>query len=154
MTRRRPLEETELSPSKTYRVTGPEDGAPLQAPRDPTLASQLWNKTLKASRYLSWFHDAWVPVPSSKDPDRRRNIHWLHLVISSPSQQPTLSNALLAISLTRFGRTFKNPAILEKGRQRYARALVLLQQSLYDERLAILDETLATVGIMILYEVW
>jgi hypothetical protein len=69
------------------------------------------------------------------------------------SQQPALDETLLAISLTRYGRVYSESAILEKGRQIYIRALGLLQQSLCNEELAVLDETLTTVGIMVLYEV-
>lgn len=68
-------------------------------------------------------------------------------------RQPALDQALLAISVTRYGKAYGEPTVLEKGRQIYVRALSLLQQCLYDEELAMLDETLATICVLVVYEV-
>lgn len=68
-------------------------------------------------------------------------------------QHPALDEALLALSLTRYGKVHGDPMVLRKGQQIYVQALGLLQQCLYDGKLALLDETLATVSVMALYEV-
>lgn len=68
-------------------------------------------------------------------------------------QHPALDEALLALSLTRYGKVHSDRTVLEKGQQIYVQALGLLQQCLYDEKLALLDETLATVSVMALHEV-
>lgn len=148
-----PLEETKSSPDRGHGVNRRVEYAPLLPTQPPSPGPQIWAKNVEAIRYVSWFSDSFIPVRSSNGPWHRKTPHWLHYVLSIASKQPALDEALLAVSLTKYGRVYRESIIIEKGRQNYTRALGLLQQSLCDEELAMLDETLATVSIMVLYEV-
>lgn len=148
-----PLEETKSSPSGAHGVSSRVDYAPLFPTQASSSVPQFGTKNMEAIRYVSWFSDSFIPVRSSNGPRERQTPHWLYYVLSLVSKQPALDEALLAVSLIKYGRVYSKPAILTKGRQIYTRALGLLQQSLRDEELAMLDETLATVSVMVLYEV-
>jgi hypothetical protein len=148
-----PLEETKSSPGGAHGVNRLVDYTPLFPTQASSPGPQIWSKNVEAICYVSWYSDSVIPVRSSNGPLERKTPHWLHYVLSLASKQPALDEALLAVSLTKYGRVHSEPTILEKGRQIYIRALGLLQQSLGNEELAILDETLATVSIMVLYEV-
>jgi len=114
---------------------------------------QMESRIVEAERYVSWFYDSFSPAQSSNVSDSRKGPHWFHYVMTLRSRQPALDEALLAISLAKHGKVYGESAVLEQGRQIYVRALSLLQQCLYDQNLAVLDETLATVCVMVMYEV-
>lgn len=118
-----------------------------------SIGPQMCSKKVEADRYVSWFCDSVGPARSSNGSDTGKTPHWFCYVITLMSRQPALDEALLAISLTKYGKVYGESSVLEKGQQIYIRALILLQQCLYDEKLAMLDETLATVCVMVLYEV-
>ncbi|OQV02258.1 Fungal Zn2-Cys6 binuclear cluster domain-containing protein [Cladophialophora immunda] len=154
--RRKPLEEAKSFLSGAPGVNKGVHQAPLVTARAYSIGSEVSVKNVEADRYVAWFWDSFVPARPLTDSLQRPAPHWLHGVFELKyrhlGRQPALDDALLAVALTRYGKMYNAPAVLEAGQQIYTRALSHLQQSLYDEELVMLDETLATVSVMVLYE--
>lgn len=148
-----PLEETQMLDGKGSRVRDQVVRASGFARDVFSVGPQIQSANVEADRYVSWFLASFHPARPSHDHLVEKTSHWLQYVIMLMHRQPALDQALLAISLTRYGKVYRELAVLGKGRQIYVRALNLLQQCLYDEGLAMLDETLATICVLVLYEV-
>ena len=119
----------------------------------PVIPPRLPSQAVEASRFISWFWDSFTTSRWDRAERPTKGPHWLYLVLTGAAPQPDLDQALLAISVTRYGMTCQDPGIINLGRQFYVQSLGLLQQTLYDGKRSLHDETLATIGVMLLYEV-
>ncbi len=103
-------------------------------------------------RVVAWFWDSYAPTTEAADKSKSTSV-WLYHAVELANPAPVLHQALLALSITRYGRVHGNYAMRKHGQAIYGNALRLLQQSLYDEVLMLEDETLASVRALVLYEV-
>lgn len=153
MTIRKPLEEAKSSSCASQHLRAQvKEPLPLVTQVN-NAGPALRRRKAEANCYVSWFWDSFAPAGSSGGTTKKQTTHWLYNVLSMNPQHPALDEALLALSLTRYGKVHSDRTVLEKGQEIYVQALGLLQQCLYDEKLALLDETLATVSVMALHEV-
>lgn len=74
--------------------------------------------------------------------------------IQLPSPILVLQKALLALSLTRYGRLYLNHDAVVCGQRAYGQALRLVQIALSDVALVWHDETLVSIRALILYELY
>lgn len=118
----------------------------------PITTSVLSSPGTAKARFVSWFWDSYSFSTVTITP-RKSNPAWLYEVISIPFQKPVLQQALIALSVTSFGRSANDAALTKEGQQMYGRALYTLQNVLDDTALALQDETLAAVRTLVLYEV-
>lgn len=79
---------------------------------------------------------------------------WMRHAIDIAAPTAMLQHALLALSLTRYGRLNLNGDAVLQGQRLYSQALSQLQKALYDPRLVWHDETLVSIRAMVLYEVY
>lgn len=118
------------------------------------LPVQLKSGAVESAAFISWYRDSVAPSMYLKGSLQGRVSHWIYHILTLASPQPALDKSLLAIAVTRCGLVHEDPILLTQGRQLYARSLTLLQRTLDIPQLAALDETFATVCILMLYEVW
>lgn len=116
-----------------------EEVKPILQAGFPNLTSAAWE-----SNITCWF---WRSYTLGKE-------SWLGYALEIASPTVTLRKALLALSLTRFGRLHANPNAIIQGHAVYSQALIHLQSALYDSQLAWNDETLVSVRALVLYEVF
>lgn len=82
---------------------------------------------------------------------------WLHMLDWSNSveqmyrQDSVVKSALLALSLSCYGRQYKKQAVLVEGTHQYSRALALISRALRDDRMTS-DEVLAACKLFVVYE--
>lgn len=111
------------------------------------------SRSIEAARFTTYLWQTFVRIPPSayalQSPP-----HLLHYVIELPDAQPSLREALLAVSVANYGKRQGDPQALRAARRLYTRSLGLLQQALRDPQLARHDDTLVTIGLMVLYELF
>ena len=103
-------------------------------------------------RVVAWFWDSYAPTTAATEKSKSTSV-WLYHAVELSNPTPVLHQALLALSITRYGRVHGNLAMRKHGQAIYGNALRLLQQALYNEVLMYDDETLASVRALVLYEV-
>lgn len=151
--KRIPLEEAK--PASAVCTTFKEsssDVTPIQLQTN-NVPPFLQSGAIEGAAFLSWYWDSLAPSLYLKGSLEGRVSHWIYHIITLASPHPALDHSLRAIAVTRCGLAYEDPILLNQGRRLYVRSLSLLQRSLYNPELAALDETLATVCIMVLYEV-
>lgn len=151
--KRKPLEEAKArDPSNVgqglvpHRQLEPAAEYIVQLPHLPSRA-------IEACRFTSWFCETFIQARPSKHVLETPS-HWLKYVFDLPSPEPVLSEALLAVSVTRCGKVQHNATIVREGRRLYTGSLRLLQHALSHPSLAVHEDILATAGLMILYELF
>jgi hypothetical protein len=72
--------------------------------------------------------------------------------LSSP--KTSLNTAIMAVSMASFGNRRRHKPVLAKAANQYAKALQQINEALLDPELALEDQTLATVIILGLFEVF
>ena len=146
----RPLAEGHPCHSGSHPVVGGAANALRLARPSPT--SILSSPEIAKARVVSWFWESYS-FSTASSISRESDPAWLYEVISIPFQTPVLQQALIALSVTRFGRSNHDAAFVKEGQQMYGRALNTLQNALVDNILVLQDETLAAVRTLVLYEV-
>jgi hypothetical protein len=108
------------------------------------------------AQVVAWFWESYATVSRFDDGDRdvpERNSLWLYRAVEVPHPLPVLKQALLALSIVRYGRVTGNVDLTSYGQRLYGIVLRALQQAMYDENSATSDATLASVRVLVLYEV-
>ena len=143
--KRRRLEEVKLDtvkPRHFDRYRSPDNPVHIRNVQ-PHDAAKTW--------FVSWFWEAYTPV-SMKGFSGCIRPGWLQYFIARNNPH-ALDQAILAISLTAFGRTTGTIPVYQQGRRLYTRALQMLQMSLQNQDLVFSDEILAAVYLLMTYEV-
>ena len=108
--------------------------------------------SLNASQVIAWAYDSFVGRGCASNSSQRQLSHWLHGILCLGSSFPALHQALLALSVRQYGSKHHDQFVSNEGRRIYTRSLARFQKALYDPELCMLDETLATACVMVLYE--
>ena len=106
-----------------------------------------------SSQIVAWFWDSYAPLSQHHAVARREPV-WLHRAVNSSAPVPALKQALLAISLTKYGKVTEDVALYEGGRRLYAQALRGLQKALYSTSVVFHDDLLAAIHVLLLYELF
>lgn len=154
--KRKPLEEAK--PTSAESATAKQPSGDLAQSELRSSAGEhpfrFSSGDVESTIFISWYWDFLAPSRSVKSSLQGRLSHWLYHIITISSPQSALGHSLLAIAVTRCGMTHRDPILLNQGQKLYTSSLGLLQHTLNNPELAIRDETLATVCILMLYEVW
>ena len=73
---------------------------------------------------------------------------------SLTSPKTSLNTSIMAVSMASFGNRRRHKPVLAKAAKHYAKALQQINEALLDPDLALEDQTLATVIILGLFEVF
>ncbi|KAJ9603256.1 hypothetical protein H2200_012034 [Cladophialophora chaetospira] len=117
------------------------------------LPADITNHGAWEAGVVAWFWNSYTPAAAASDTSKGTSI-WLYHTVEVSNPTPVLHQALLALSITRYGSVNGNIAMKKRGQAIYGNALRLLQQALYDEVLMLHDETLASVRALVLYELF
>ena len=119
---------------------------------NPPWVPNVPSGSLDASQMIAWAYNSFVATASASDSSQGQLSHWLYGILCLGSGFPALQQALLALSVRQYGSKHHDQHVSNQGRRIYIRSLAQFQKALYAPELCMLDETLATACVMVLYE--
>jgi hypothetical protein len=92
-----------------------------------------------------------MPTTEEKQPPWLHLLDWANAVEQMYRQDSVVKSALLAVSLSCYGRHYKNQAARAEGMRQYSKALAIISRALPGQRKTS-DEVLAACKLFVMYE--